>query len=50
MRLTIYVPEDMGRRIKTADVNISRLCQEAIRRELERKEAVLRGAELMAMS
>jgi post-segregation antitoxin (ccd killing protein) len=34
MRLTLYLPDELGQRAKDADLNLSRLLREAVEREL----------------
>ena len=39
MKMTIYVPEDLAEKVKAhADLNVSAVCQDALRRELVRRE------------
>jgi hypothetical protein len=39
MKMTIYVPEDLAEKVKEhADLNVSAVCQDALRRELVRRE------------
>jgi post-segregation antitoxin (ccd killing protein) len=37
-RVNVYVPDDLHRQAKRARLNVSELCQEAIRAELARRE------------
>lgn len=37
MNLTIYVPDDLGRQVKTSDVKVSKVCQAALRQALARE-------------
>lgn len=41
MKMTIYVPDDLAAQVKTelSDVNVSAICQAALRAELRRTEA-----------
>lgn len=34
MRTTIYLPDDLAQRVKEADINVSGVCQDALRKEL----------------
>lgn len=34
MRLNVYVPDDLGAQVKAAPINVSRVCQAALRRAL----------------
>jgi len=39
MRMTIYLPDELAERVKEhADLNVSAICQDALRRELTRRE------------
>ena len=35
VRITIYVPDDLGEQVRSADMNVSAVAQEALRRRLE---------------
>jgi post-segregation antitoxin (ccd killing protein) len=37
VRLTIYVPDDLGERVKTSGLNVSKTCQAAFRAALLRQ-------------
>ena len=38
MRITVYLPDDLAKRVKEhADLNVSAVCQDALRRELARR-------------
>jgi hypothetical protein len=39
MNVNIYLPDDLGERVKNAELEISRICQAALLREVERYEA-----------
>jgi post-segregation antitoxin (ccd killing protein) len=39
MRMTVYLPDDLAQMVKEhADLNVSAVCQQALRRELARRE------------
>ncbi len=39
MNVTIYLPDELGERVKKADLEVSRICQGALTREVENREA-----------
>lgn len=39
MNITVYLPDSLGRAIKASTIPVSRVCQDALRRELEAKQA-----------
>lgn len=40
MKVTVYLPDDLGEKVKAADINVSAVCQEALQEELIRQEAL----------
>jgi hypothetical protein len=40
MDITVYLPDELGQRAKTAELNLSRLLRDAVTDELERRAAV----------
>jgi post-segregation antitoxin (ccd killing protein) len=48
MRTTVYLPDDLGEEVKQLDeLNVSAICQEALRRELDRRKQLAELAEGM---
>ena len=40
VRTTIYLPDDLAGQVKQANINVSAVCQEALRRELDMLETL----------
>ena len=47
--MTIYLPDDLGKRVKGAELNVSAVCQQALRAELNRLDALRQLDESGAM-
>ncbi len=45
MDVTVYLPEDIGKRAKAEGLNLSRLLRDAVSQELERRDAVSKALE-----
>ena len=45
MDITVYLPNDIGRRAKAADLPLSRMLRDAVTEELERRDAMTKTLE-----